>query len=67
MSGKSSRIGHVYDLTSDAYLILQLIHRPVGWLDALLRSLAKRARELLPGVEDLLYLHLYSRAAGAAV
>jgi putative membrane protein len=95
--------------TGEVYLILQLIHRPVGWLDALLLeslgqairgaafaipgalgvqeggylllaplaglppdaalalSLAKRARELLLGVPGLLYLHLSSRAAGAAV
>jgi putative membrane protein len=95
--------------TGEVYLILQLIHRPVGWPDALLLeslgqairgaafaipgalgvqeggylllaplaglppdaalalSLAKRARELLLGVPGLLYLHLSSRAAGAAV
>ena len=95
--------------TGEVYLILQLIHRPVGWLDALLLeslgqairgaafaipgalgvqeggylllaplaglppdaglalSLAKRARELLLGVPGLLYMHLSSRAAGAAV
>jgi putative membrane protein len=95
--------------TGEVYLILQLIHHPVGWLDALLLeslgqairgaafaipgalgvqeggylllaplaglppdaalalSLAKRARELLLGVPGLLYLHLSSRAAGAAV
>jgi putative membrane protein len=95
--------------TGEVYLILQLIHHPVGWLDALLLeslgqairgaafaipgalgvqeggylllaplaglppdaalalSLAKRARELLLGIPGLLYLHLSSRAAGAAV
>jgi putative membrane protein len=95
--------------TGEVYLILQLIHHPVGWLDALLLeslgqairgaafaipgalgvqeggylllaplaglppdaalalSLAKRARELLLGVPGLLYLHLSSRAAAAAV
>ena len=95
--------------TGEVYLALQLIHRPVGWLDALLLeslgqairgaafaipgalgvqeggylllaplaglppdaalalSLAKRARELLLGVPGLLYLHLSSRTAGAAV
>ena len=95
--------------TGEVYLILQLIHHPVGWLDALLLeslgqairgaafaipgalgvqeggylllaplaglppdaalalSLAKRARELLLGLPGLLYLHLSSRAAAAAV
>lgn len=95
--------------TGEVYLILQLIHHPVGWLDALLLeslgqairgaafaipgalgvqeggylllaplaglppdaalalSLAKRARELLLGAPGLLYLHLSSRAAAAAV
>jgi putative membrane protein len=95
--------------TGEVYLILQLIHHPVGWLNALLLeslgqairgaafaipgalgvqeggylllaplaglppdaalalSLAKRARELLLGVPGLLYLHLSSRAAAAAV
>jgi putative membrane protein len=95
--------------TGEVYLILQLIHHPVGWMDALLLeslgqairgaafaipgalgvqeggylllaplvglppevgltlSLAKRARELLLGVPGLLYLHLSSRAAAAAV
>ena len=95
--------------TGEVYLILLLIHRPVGWVDALLLeslgqairgaafaipgalgvqeggylllaplaglppdaalalSLAKRARELLLGVPGLLYLHLSSRAAAAAV
>jgi putative membrane protein len=95
--------------TGEVYLILQLIHHPVSWLDALLLeslgqairgaafaipgalgvqeggylllaplaglppdaalalSLAKRARELLLGVPGLLYLHLSSRGASAAV
>jgi putative membrane protein len=95
--------------TGEVYLILQLIHHPVNWMDALLLeslgqairgaafaipgalgvqeggylllaplaglppdaalalSLAKRARELLLGAPGLLYLHLSSRAATAAV
>ncbi|MGB6355153.1 MAG: lysylphosphatidylglycerol synthase domain-containing protein [Steroidobacteraceae bacterium] len=95
--------------TGEVFLILQLIHHPVGWLDALLLeslgqairgaafaipgalgvqeggylllaplaglppdaalalSLGKRARELLLGLPGLLYLHLSSRAAAAAV
>jgi putative membrane protein len=95
--------------TGEVYLILQLIHHPVNWIDALLLeslgqairgaafaipgalgvqeggylllaplaglppdaalalSLAKRARELLLGAPGLLYLHLSSRAAVAAV
>jgi putative membrane protein len=95
--------------TGEVFLILQLIHHPVGWIDALLLeslgqairgaafavpgalgvqeggylllaplaglppdaalalSLAKRARELLLGLPGLLYLHLSSRAAAAAV
>jgi putative membrane protein len=95
--------------TGEVYLILQMIHHPVGWVDALLLeslgqairgaafaipgalgvqeggylllaplaglpadaalalSLAKRARELLLGLPGLLYLHLSSRAQGAAV
>jgi putative membrane protein len=95
--------------TGEVYLILQLIHHPVDWIDALLLeslgqairgaafaipgalgvqeggylllaplaglppdaalalSLAKRARELLLGAPGLLYLHLSSRAAAAAV
>jgi len=95
--------------TGEVYLILQLIHHPVGWMDALLLeslgqairgaafavpgalgvqeggylllgplaglppdaslalSLAKRARELFLGIPGLLYLHLSSRAAAAAV
>ncbi len=95
--------------TGEVFLILQLIHHPVGWVGALLLeslgqairgaafaipgalgvqeggylllaplvglppdaalalSLAKRARELLLGLPGLLYLHLSSRAAAAAV
>jgi putative membrane protein len=95
--------------TGEVFLILQLIHHPVGWIDALLLeslgqairgaafavpgalgvqeggylllaplaglppdaalalSLAKRARELLLGLPGLLYLHLSSRSAAAAV
>ena len=95
--------------TGEVYLILQLVHHPVGWLDALMLeslgqairgaafaipgalgvqeggylllaplaglppdaalalSLAKRARELLLGVPGLLYLHVSSRGAAAAV
>ena len=95
--------------TGEVYLILQLIHHPVGWIDALILeslgqairgaafaipgalgvqeggylllaplaglppdaalalSLAKRARELILGLPGLLYLHLSSRVAAAAV
>ncbi|MGC1522793.1 MAG: flippase-like domain-containing protein [Steroidobacteraceae bacterium] len=95
--------------TGEVYLILQFIHHPIDWIDALILeslgqairgaafaipgalgvqeggylllaplaglppdaalalSLAKRARELLLGAPGLLYLHLSSRAAAAAV
>jgi putative membrane protein len=95
--------------TGEVFLILRLIHHPVGWTAALLLeslgqairgaafaipgalgvqeggylllaplaglppdaalalSLAKRARELLLGLPGLLYLHLSSRTAAAAV